>query len=164
MEQLINTLPTILRAAGNSAEVVEAAAIAAWKYVAGESLSKHAVALRLDARTLVVAVSDAIWQKQLELMRRSLVPRLNSILGQRLVSRLEFSIDSKSVGGRTVEDASSTRKQNKLTENEVSFELWSAANAIQDKGLRRVFLAAAASRLRQHEHNLLVGNDSLTQS
>lgn len=95
MEQLINTLPAILRAGGYSPEVVEAAAIAAWKHVAGEPLNKHAVALTLNGKTLVVAVSDTVWQKQLEPMRRALVQRINGILGQPLVGRLEFRTDPK---------------------------------------------------------------------
>jgi hypothetical protein len=150
VEQIIKALPTILRAGANSAEVVEAAAISAWKYVAGEPLSKHAVATKLTARTLAVLVSDAIWQKQLESMRRSLVFRLNAVLGQPLVSRLEFRIDAGSVCW-AVDNASTRAKPNESSENGVSLELYTAANAIRDKRLRKIFLAAAASRLRHTE-------------
>lgn len=149
MEKLIDTLPSILRAAGNSSEVVEAAAIAAWKYVAGESLSSQAVALKLEGGTLKVAVSDSIWQTQLQLMRRSLIARLNSTLGQPLVSRLEFHIEAQSVCSSAV----TSTKNLEISENDVSLELWSAANAIHDKALRKIFLAAAATRLRQTEQN-----------
>ena len=62
MEQLIKTLPTILRAGGYSTEVVEAAAIAAWKHLAGENLSHQAVATKLNGKILVIAVADANWQ------------------------------------------------------------------------------------------------------
>jgi predicted nucleic acid-binding Zn ribbon protein len=150
MEQLINTLPSILRAAGNSPDVVEAAAIAAWKYVAGESVSRQAVASKLEGACLKVAVSDTIWQAQLQLMRRSLLARLNSTLGQRLVNRLEFHVDAETVGSSPLQ----LSKKGETTENDVSLELWSAANAIQDKGLRKIFLAAAASRLKQAEKKM----------
>jgi hypothetical protein len=43
MNQLIKSLPQVLRASGNSPEVAEAAAIAAWKFVAGDGLKEHAV-------------------------------------------------------------------------------------------------------------------------
>lgn len=152
MEHLIRTLPSIVRASGKSAEVVEASAVAAWKFVAGEALSKHAVATKLNGKTLFVTVSDAIWQRQLESMKRSLVLRLNAILGQPLVKWLEFHIDTTSAG-YPVESASTRSNQIKIDENDVSLELWSAANAIEDKRLRKIFLAAAASRLRHHEGN-----------
>ena len=142
-----------MRAGGKSEEVVEAAAIAAWKFVAGEALSKHAVATKLNGKTLVVAVSDAIWQKQLEAMKRPLVLRLNVILGQPLVKWLDFHINAAAAGCR-VEDASNRSCQIEVDANDVSLELWSAANAIRDKRLRKTFLAALASRLRQKESNV----------
>src|ERR1043165_2178473 len=95
MNQLIKSLPNVLRAAGGSAEVAEAAAIAAWKFAAGEGLKDRAVPVKLEQRTLTVAVADAIWQKQLHSMRGQLLFRVNSILGKPLVSALEFVIDSK---------------------------------------------------------------------
>src|ERR1043165_5235117 len=95
MNQLIKSLPQVLRAAGNSAEVAEAAAIAAWKHAAGDGLKEHAVALRLENRTLTIAVADRIWQKQLNSMRGQLLFRVNTILGQSLVSAFVFVIDPK---------------------------------------------------------------------
>jgi hypothetical protein len=145
MEQLIKTLPAILRAGGHSAEVVEAAAIAAWKHAAGEPLGNHAVAIKLEEKTLVIGVSDVLWQKQLESIRGQLLFRLNSILGKKLVSRLEFRIDTASVP-RT---ATNRRAPSEPDENEVSIELWSAANAIKDKQLRKAFLDAATTSLRR---------------
>ena len=38
MNQLIKSLPNVLRAANDSEEVAEAAAIAAWKHAAGDGL------------------------------------------------------------------------------------------------------------------------------
>jgi len=95
MEGLIKTLPAVLRASGNAPEVIEAAAIAAWKHAAGENLKGHAVALSLQDRTLKVAVADVIWQKQLHVRREQMLFRVNSLLGQPLVRSIEFIIDSQ---------------------------------------------------------------------
>lgn len=95
MEGLIKSLPAVLRASGNAPEVIEAAVIAAWKHTAGDGLKEHAVPLGLEDRTLRIAVADAIWQKQLHTMRGSLLFRVNTLLGQPLVSSIEFIIDSK---------------------------------------------------------------------
>lgn len=93
MEGLIKSLPAVLRASGNAPEVIEAAVIAAWKHTAGDGLKEHAVPLGLQDRTLRIAVPDAIWQKQLHTMRGSMLFRVNTLLGQSLVSSIEFIID-----------------------------------------------------------------------
>jgi hypothetical protein len=143
MNQLIKSLPAVLRAAGDSEEVAEAAAIAAWKHAAGDGLKGHAVPLKLENRTLTICVSDAIWQRQLHLMRGQLLFRVNSILGQAIVSAIEFVIDPK-----LARVAEQKPKEQQL-DNEVPLELWSAANAIQDKKLRKSFLKAATLSLKR---------------
>lgn len=93
MNQLIKSLPAVLRAAGNAEEVAQAAAIAAWKHAAGDGLKEHAVPVKLENRTLTVAVADVIWQKQLHAMRGQMIYRINSLLGQAVVGNIEFIID-----------------------------------------------------------------------
>ena len=145
MNQLIKSLPTVLKAAGNSAEVAEAAAIAAWKHAAGDGLKEHAVALRLENRTLTVAVADPIWQKQLTSMRGQLLYRVNTILGQPLVSAFNFVIDRERVKPRVEQP----KHDEELLDNEVPLELWSAANTIHDKELRKNFLKTALLSLKR---------------
>ena len=143
MNQLIKSLPQVLRAAGNSAEVAEAAALAAWKHAAGDGLKEHAIALKLENRTLTIAVADPIWQKQLTSMRGQLLFRVNSILGQPLVSSLDFVVDPKLVKLRV------EQREDEPLDNEVPLELWSAANAIHDKELRQSFLKTALLALKR---------------
>ena len=145
MNQLIKSLPSVLRASRNAPEVAEAATLAAWKHAAGDALKEHAVPLKLQDRTLTVAVADAIWQKQLQSMKGALLFRVNSILGQPLVGAIEFVIDPKLLKKRSepVDDS------DEVLDNEVPLELWWAANAIQDKELRRNFLKTALKSLRR---------------
>jgi len=146
MNQLIKSLPGVLRAAGDSTEVAEAAAIAAWKHAAGDGLKEHAVPLKLENRTLTIAVADAIWQKQLHFMRGQLLFRVNSILGKPLVGALDFVIDPKLAKAPVIQPA-----QQEFLDNEVPLELWSAASAIQDKDLRKKFLKTALLALRHKD-------------
>ena len=145
MNQLIKSLPQVLRASGNSAEVAEAAAIAAWKHACGDGLKEHAVALKLENRTLTVAVADPIWQKQLTSMRGQLLYRVNTILGQPLVSAFNFVIDRERVKPRVEQP----KHDEELRDNEVPLELWSAANTIHDKELRKNFLKTALLSLKR---------------
>ena len=145
MNQLIKSLPAVLRAAGNAEEVAQAAAVAAWKHAAGDGLKDHAVPVNLENRTLTVAVADVIWQKQLHAMRGQMLFRLNSILGQPIVGTIEFVVDPKLVKTR----AETPKPQEELLDNEVPLELWSAANAIHDKELRKSFLRTAMAALKR---------------
>ena len=144
MEQLIKSLPGVLRAAGNAEEVAQAAAIAAWRHAAGDGLKDHAVPLKLENRTLTVAVADIIWQKQLHAMRGQLMFRVNSILGQPIVSTIQFVIDPK-----VVKTHPEPQEPPEPVDNEVPLELWSAANAIHDKELRKSFLRTAMVALKR---------------
>jgi hypothetical protein len=145
LNQLIKSLPAVLRAAGNAEEVAQAAAIAAWKHAAGDGLKDHAVPVRLDHRTLIVAVADRIWQKQLHAMRGQMMFRINSILGQPIVSTIEFVVDAKIVKARP----DPPQPPDESLDNEVPLELWSAANAIHDKELRKIFLKTALASLKR---------------
>ena len=145
MNQLIKSLPNVLRAAGDSPEVAEAAAIAAWKFAAGDGLKARAVPVKLEERTLTVAVADAIWQKQLHSMRGQLLFRVNSILGKPIVGAIEFLIDPKLAAAR----ADRQEQKEEPLDHEVPLDLWSAANAIHDKELRKIFLKTATRSLKR---------------
>src|SRR5690349_15287964 len=129
MKELIKSLPEVMRTLGSSDEVAEAAAVAAWKHAAGERLRDHAVATGLNGDTLIVEVPDAIWQKQLSLMKSQLIFRVNSTLGQPRVKHIELQINPKAF--------TTIRKppDDDVVDNEIPIELWSAANAIHDRQL-----------------------------
>ena len=148
MDSLLKTLPAILGAAGDSTEVVEAACIAAWKHAAGEGLRGNAVALRLNERTLVIAVADTAWQKQMQSLSGQLLFRLNSILGQPLVTFLEFREDPHAIA-KARHDLGTADHNTAPTA--IPTELVSAAAGIQDEDLRRAFLGAASSCIKRLE-------------
>ena len=151
MEDLFQSLPKLLRAAGESEEVLEAASFAAWRRVAGEALRGCAVPFRLFNRRLIVSVPDTTWRKQLEQVSPQLVFRLNSLLGQAVVTYVEFRVDPQTV---RQERARLGRTQyERLTQEESALdraaELGDAADAIHDDELRRRFLLAAGSCLNR---------------
>src|SRR5260370_40115055 len=149
MDELVTTLPNLLRVIGNSKEVAEAAAIAAWKHAAGEGLRDHALPLGLEGNTLVVAIADAVWQKQLGAMKGQMLFRINAILGQPLVSQIDLRIDPRMEHSRALPRP---EKKEDVLDNDVPLELWSAANAIKDKDLRQAFLKAALYSTKRLEN------------
>jgi hypothetical protein len=146
MEELLKSLPKILRANQDSPELLEAAAIAAWKHAVGDGLKHHTTAKKLEGKTLIVAVRDTIWQNQLNSMKSHLVFRVNSILGQPLLNNIELIIDPESV-----KLASPEKVADETIDNEVPMELWLAASTIDDRQLRQKFLKAATAALKRRE-------------
>ena len=160
MEQLIKTLPAILFASGDSEEVAQAAAFAAWKYAVGKGLRNHAVPVLLSEKRLIVAVADIIWQKQLESMRGQLLFRVNSILGQPLVSHIELRIDPERLASASnLQQRRKKRYEERSGDVGVPFELRSAAAGIHDAELRKAFLGAALSCMKRVD-NLKSGSGS----
>jgi hypothetical protein len=154
MEDLMRTLPKLLRAAGETEEVLEAAAMVAWRRVAGEALREQTVPFRLYRKTLIISVTDQTWQKQLEKMSGQLLFRLNSLLGQAVVTYIEFRIDPKTVrAARTIRHSAADREDQERRALELaSGELLAAAGAIQDEDLRHRFLLAAGTCLDRREN------------
>jgi Dna[CI] antecedent DciA-like protein len=149
MELLIRTLPAILKAAGDSQEVAEAAAIAAWRHLAGEGLGDHAVAFCLYEKKLIVSVADGTWQKQLRSLSPQLLFRLNSILGQPLVTYIDLVVDPQRLAQRRPQKAG--RPDEQLTDVSGYVDLLAASAQIQDENLRRTFLGAAISCINRLE-------------
>lgn len=156
MDDLIRTLPKLLRASGEAEEVLEAAAMVAWRRVAGEALREQAVPFRLYRKTLIVSVTDQTWQKQLEKMSGQLLFRLNSLLGQAVVTYIEFRIDPRTVAAaRAATDEENARReeQERRALKLATGELLDASLAIQDEDLRRRFLLAAGSCMDRRERD-----------
>ena len=156
MDALIRSLPNLLRAAGEAEEVLEVAAFVAWRRVAGEGLRSQAVPFRLYRKTLIVAVADATWQKQLEAVSGQLLFRINSLLGQAVVTFIEFRIDPKPVeaerAAMKIQEKKSVEQERRALKS-VSGEIATAADAIHDDDLRHRFLLAAGSCIERRERD-----------
>jgi hypothetical protein len=154
MDDLIRALPKLLRAAGETEEVLEAAALVAWRRVTGEELRRQTVPFRLYRKTLIVAVADTTWQKQLEAISGQLLFRLNSLLGQAVVTYIEFRVDQKTVAAARqslTQEMAAREEQERRAMKSATGDLLDAAGAIQDEELRRRFLLAAGSCIDRRE-------------
>jgi hypothetical protein len=153
MDDLIRALPGLLKAAGDSEEVAEAAAFVAWRRVAGEQLRDQAVPFRLHRKMLVVAVPDTSWKKQMEAVCNQLLFRLNSALGQAVVTYIEFRVDAKTVREERarlrVQEIDPAKQERRALAH--ARTLSGEAAAIKDEQLRRRFLLAAGSYMEAQE-------------
>ncbi len=150
MEDLFRALPKLLREFEDTEQVREAVAFAAWRRVAGASLSEHAVPFRLFNKHLIVAVAYKMWKLHLESLIGQMIFKLNSILGQAIVTFIEFRIDEETVRherAKKRETQISDEEQVEIALEEVTPKLRVSADAIKDDNLRYQFLLAAGSCL-----------------
>jgi hypothetical protein len=150
MEDLFRALPKLLREFDDTDEIREAVALAAWRRVAGQSLCEHAVPFRLFNKHLIVAVANPTWKKHLEHLSGQMIFKLNSMLGQAVVTFIEFRVDEETVLEERAKNkipTISSEEQEEIALEEVTPKLRGAADAIKDDNLRYQFLLAAGSCL-----------------
>jgi hypothetical protein len=150
MNELFRALPALLKEFDQNETLREAVAFAAWRKIAGESLRQHAVPFRLVQKRLTVAVKSETWRKHLEHLSGQMIFKLNSSLGQAVVTFIEFIVDEAAVekengakNGQTLSDA----ELEEIALDEVTPKMRRAADAIKDDNLRYQFLLAAGSCL-----------------
>lgn len=68
----------------------ELRACAAWKVAAGKKIAEHTRAMALVRGKLVVQVEDPVWQRQLNTLSRTLVSNLERVLGEAMVTDIDF--------------------------------------------------------------------------
>jgi len=139
-------LPKILAGTGENAELSEIAAKIAWRRVSGEGLRDHAIPTRLQEKTLLVSVADAVWQKQLQPMSAELIFRLNKLLQRNVVERIEFRIDPRALSGLNMKRRSRSRVSGALPPAIVS-----SAAGITDPELRERFMRAAENCISRRD-------------
>lgn len=149
MEDLFRALPKLLKEI-DSEEVREAVVFAAWRKIAGASLQSHAVAFRLYNKHLMVAVASEMWKRHLELLSGQMIFKINSVLGQAVVTFIEFRVDEATVleeRGKTEDSVMTDAELREVALEEVTPKMRRAADAIKDDNLRYQFLIAAGGAL-----------------
>ena len=68
----------------------EARAIAAWRVAAGKKIAEHTRATAIVRTSLIVEVEDVVWQRQLNTLRHFLLRNLAEILGEPLITEIDF--------------------------------------------------------------------------
>lgn len=154
MNDLFRTLPKLLKEFEDNENLREAVTFAAWKRVAGKSLCEHTVPFRLYNKHLIIAVRDKMWKRHLEQLSGQMIFKINSVLGQAVVTFIEFRIDEETVQG----ESSSVKKQfisddefREIALEKITPKLRHSADAIKDDNLRYQFLLAAGGCLARKE-------------
>jgi predicted nucleic acid-binding Zn ribbon protein len=145
MTSLLNLLPQMLRQIGDSAEARQQAVFAAWTAAVGSQVRKVTLPLRLERKTLLVAVPDQTWRTQLERIKGQALFRLNSLLGAPTVTNIEFLINPQSLD----DHQPAPREFHFVAPEMAAMPLRDDAARISNPDLRDAFLRAAGKCLER---------------
>jgi hypothetical protein len=145
MDEMLAIFPQLLRHASQSDETREQAVLAAWITAVGPQIRRATCPIRVERKTLIVAVRDATWRAQLTRLGGQVLFKLNSLLGSPLVTAVEFVINPSLI----VEDVQPSREFHFVAPDEQASQLLDDAEGIPDPDLRAVFLRAAGKCLER---------------
>ena len=154
MDDLFRALPALLKEFEDNESLREAVVFAAWRKIAGEALRERSVPFRLDLKRLIIAVESETWRKHLEHLCGQMIFKINSVLGQPLVTYIEFRVNEEIVKLERQKFNKHLIDEDELREialEQLTPKLRRAADAIKDDNLRYQFLLAAGSSLAQKE-------------
>jgi hypothetical protein len=88
-----DVLPTVLAEVLRKAPLTQEKVAFAWRQAAGAAVDRVTM-VELHADVIRVGVRDAYWKREIERALPVLRPRLDAILGQRVIRRIEVTIAS----------------------------------------------------------------------
>jgi hypothetical protein len=145
MRQLLTIIPRLLSRTEDSVEAREQSVFAAWLVAVGPSIRRVSAPVKLERKTLIVAVTDATWRAQLRSMRGELLFKLNSLLGSPILTSIDFIVNPKLI--QPLVEAPALHKF--IAPDKQAEPLREAAAAISDDEVRDVFLRAAGKCLER---------------
>lgn len=154
MDELFRALPPLLKEMSDNEPLREAVVFAAWRKIAGEGLREKAVPFRLYQKHLIVAVESEMWKRHLESLSGQMIFKINSALGQAIVTFIEFRVNEEPLKAERAKRRKKLIDKDEMREialDMVTPKLRAAADAIKDENLRYQFLLAAGSALAQKE-------------
>src|ERR1700683_2506125 len=113
-------------------------AFAAWPAAVGKRIAVHACPKALVRGSLVIEAEDAIWQRQLFHLRFDILAKLTEVLGNGIITDLEFRI-AGAVPRRPPQSAQSHSETVPLDE----------ADSIKDPGMRILYKQARARAIKK---------------
>lgn len=145
MTDLLMLVPRMLRHTAESDEVREQAVFAAWLVAVGGPIRRVTAPVRLERKTLIVAVPDATWRTQLMGMKGQALFKLNSLLGAPLVTAIEYVVNPDLIA----REPETAREVKFSAPEKQALPLREQADRIPDPEIRETFLRVAGKCLER---------------
>lgn len=92
---LKDTLNSFTRRLDRFGNIPKARAVGAWEQVVGPDISSHTMGAGLKDGEMLVFVDSAAWANELSMMSEDLRSRVNSVVGEELVTAIRFTVSSR---------------------------------------------------------------------
>lgn len=145
MTQLLTLIPRILRRTDDSDQGREQSVFASWFVAVGTHIRRVTNPVKLERKTLIVAVLDAAWRTQLRSVSGELLFKLNSLLGAPLVTSIDFVVNPSLIPA----EAQPPGSIRFVAPEKQAEPLRKAAGAIPNPEVREAFLRAAGKCLER---------------
>ena len=145
LTDVLKLVPQMLRRAGDSDETREQAVFASWLVAVGGPIRKVTAPIRLERKTLIVAVPDANWRDQLKSMQGQVLFKLNSLLGAPLITRIEYVVNPDLI----IREDEAPHEVIFTAPEKQAAGLREDADQIPDPEIREAFLRAAGKCLER---------------
>jgi predicted nucleic acid-binding Zn ribbon protein len=145
LTDLLMLVPQMLLRASDTDEAREQAVFAAWVVVVGGPIRKVTAPIRLERKTLIVAVPDPTWRAQLMSMRGQALFKLNSLLGAPVVTTIEYVVNPALI----ISEQEPSEEVKFIAPEKQVAGLREQADQIPDPEIRRVFLSVAGKCLER---------------
>jgi predicted nucleic acid-binding Zn ribbon protein len=87
---LADALRQLLRSLGIETKVKQNLAAASWPKIVGEGVAKVSAVDRVENGILFVKVESSSWRNELVFMRRDIIKKMNSFLGDEVIVDIRF--------------------------------------------------------------------------
>ena len=149
MRPLHALLPHLLRKQPQKHLPVEEIVRSVWPHLVGRQIASRSQVFQLYRETLIVHVPDRAWQRQLRRLERQLLARVNQLLGQRLVTGMDFRVDASLAAPASSAQPPPRKGPAREEAPARDAQLEDSARAIADPELRALFLRASQKMLRE---------------
>jgi hypothetical protein len=145
LTNLLKLLPQLLRQAGESDQAREQAVFAAWAAAVGSQVRKATTPIKLERKTLIVAVADDTWRAQMKRISGQALFKVNSLLGAPTVTTIEYVINPNLI----LHDHAPPHQITFIAPDQQALPLRKDADKIPDPEIREAFLRAAGKCLER---------------
>lgn len=95
-QSLNKALPAVLARIGLKSKVQVYRAVAEWQTIAGDAVARHASAIKVEEKTLVVAVDSPAWMTQLLFLKEQILQKIAAQIGPGLIEDIRFILKRES--------------------------------------------------------------------
>ncbi len=92
-----NALPAVLARIGLKGKVQVYRAVVEWRAIAGEAVARHASAIKVEEKTLIVAVDSPAWMTQLLFLKEQILKKIAAQIGPGLIEDVRFVLKRESL-------------------------------------------------------------------